>query len=114
MRCGFRGCDVAAEFCDVDHVNPWVDGGETDQANSLPLCGPHDRRKHRQQLQGRRDRHGRIHLIRPDGSVIKPLNAHDPEWADPERADDDDVATRYRMPTTAELGWSVQHIDLAA
>lgn len=123
VRCGFRGCDVAAEFCDVDHVTPWVDGGETDQANSLPLCGPHDRRKHRQQLRGRRDRHGRIHLIRPDGSVIKPLNAHDPEWtgperADPERADperaDDDVATRYRMRTTAELGWSVQHIDLAA
>ena len=113
VRCGFRGCDIAAEFCDVDHVTPWVDGGETDQANSLPLCGPHDRRKHRQQLRGRRDRHGRIHLIRPDGSVIKPLNAHDPEWADPERADDD-VATRYRMPTTAELGWSVQHIDLAA
>ncbi|MFT7395035.1 MAG: hypothetical protein ACI83Y_002718, partial [Candidatus Azotimanducaceae bacterium] len=42
----------------------------------------------------------------------------DPERADPERADperaDNDVATRYRMPTTAELGWSVQHIDLAA
>ena len=114
VRCGFRGCDIAAEFCDVDHVNPWVDGGETDQANSLPLCGPHDRRKHRQQLRGRRDRHGRIHLIRPDGSVIKPLNARDPEWADPERAAADDVATRYRMPTTAELGWSVQHIDLAA
>ena len=114
VRCGFRGCDIAAEFCDVDHVNPWVDGGETDQANSLPLCGPHDRRKHRQQLRGRRDRHGRIHLIRPDGSVIKPLNARDPEWADPERAAADDVATRYRMPTTAELGWSVRHIDLAA
>jgi hypothetical protein len=133
VRCGFRGCDVAAEFCDVDHVTPWVDGGETDQANSLPLCGSHDRRKHRKQLRGRRDRHGRIHLIRPDGSVIKPLNAHDPEWADTERADSerpaaDDIAdgqaspstidaagrTRYRMPTTTELGWSVLHIDLAA
>ncbi|WP_395156158.1 HNH endonuclease signature motif containing protein, partial [Ilumatobacter sp.] len=129
VRCGFRGCDVSAEFCDVDHVEPWVDGGETDQANSMPLCGSHDRRKHSEQLRGRRDRYGRIHLIRPDGSVIKPLNAHDPEWADadPERAADDadvgqacpttiDAAgrTRYRMPTTAELGWSVLHIDLAA
>ena len=129
VRCGFRGCDVGAEFCDVDHLTPWVDGGETDQANSLPLCGSHDRRKHRQQLRGRRDRHGRIHLIRPDGSVIKPLNARDPESPDPERAEaDHDVAdgqaspstidaagrTRYRMPTTAELGWSVLHIDLAA
>ena len=141
VRCGFRGCDVAAEFCDVDHVAPWVDGGETDQANSLPLCGSHDRRKHQKQLRGRRDRHGRIHLIRPDGSVIKPLNAHDPEWADPERADSERTDTeradsgraaavdpwqacpstidaagrnRYRMPTTTELGWSVLHIDLAA
>ena len=127
VRCGFRGCDVAAEFCDVDHVNPWVDGGETDQANSMPLCGSHDRRKHSEQLRGRRDRHGRIHLIRPDGSVIKPLNARDPEWPDTERATDDaddrqacpstiDAAgrTRYRMPTAAELGWSVLHIDLAA
>jgi hypothetical protein len=126
VRCGFRGCDVAAEFCDVDHVAPWVGGGETDQANSLPLCGSHDRRKHQKQLRGRRDRHGRIHLIRPDGSVIKPLNAHDPEWADPDVSPDVadgqaspstiDAAgrTRYRMPTTAELGWSVLHIDLAA
>jgi len=127
VRCGFRGCDVAAGFCDVDHVNPWVDGGETDQANSMPLCGSHDRRKHSKQLRGRRDRYGRIHLIRPDGSVIKPLHARDPDWADTERAADDadvgqacpttiDAAgrTRYRMPTTAELGWSVLHIDLAA
>jgi hypothetical protein len=128
VRCGFRGCDVAAEFCDVDHVNPWVDGGETDQANSMPLCGPHDRRKHRQQLRGRRDRHGRIHLIRLDGSVIKPLNAHDPDWAGTERVAAAGVGegqacpstidaagrTRYRMPTTTELGWSVRHIDLAA
>jgi hypothetical protein len=124
VRCGFRGCDVAGEFCDVDHVTPWVDGGETDQANSMPLCGSHDRRKHRQQLQGRRDRHGRIHLIRPDGSVIKPLNAHDPEWADPDTDVGEGQAcpstidaagrTRYRMPTTTELGWSVRHINLAA
>jgi hypothetical protein len=127
VRCGFRGCDVAAEFCDVDHVTSWVDGGETDQANSMPLCGSHDRRKHRKQLRGRRDRHGRIHLIRPDGSVIKPLNSHDPDWADTERVDVEadlgqacpsmiDAAgrKRYRMPMTAELGWSVQHIDLAS
>jgi hypothetical protein len=82
VRCGFRGCDVPAEFCDVDHVEPWVDGGVTDQSNSMPLCGSHDRQKHRKQLRGRRDRHGRIHLVRPDGGVIKPLNARDPKWLD--------------------------------
>ncbi|MFT5978756.1 MAG: hypothetical protein ACI9AO_001610, partial [Ilumatobacter sp.] len=78
------GCDVPAEFCDVDHITPWINGGETNQANSMPLCGPHDRHKHTKQLHGRRDRHGRIHLITPNGTVIKPLNAPDPQWAEPQ------------------------------
>jgi hypothetical protein len=77
VQCGYRGCDV-------DHITPWIDGADTDQANSMPLCGPHDRRKHTKQLRGRRDRHGRIHLITPNGTVIKPLNAPDPQWAEPE------------------------------
>jgi hypothetical protein len=85
VQCGYRGCDIPAEFCDVDHIEPWINSGETNQANSMPLCGPHDRHKHTKQLHGRRDRHGRIHLITPNGTVIKPLNAPDPEWAEPER-----------------------------
>jgi len=79
IHCGFRGCDVPAEFCDVDHIEPRVDGGETNQANSMPLCGPHDRRKHSKQLRGRRDRHGRIPLITPNGTVIKPFDTRDPD-----------------------------------
>lgn len=82
VRCGHRGCDVPAELCDIDHVDEWANGGATNQANALPLCGVHDRWKHRQQLRGRRDRIGRIHLVRPDGTVIKPLNARDPDWPD--------------------------------
>lgn len=90
IRCGHRGCDVPAEFCDVDHVDEWAaDGGATDQANAMSLCGSHDRWKHRQRLRGRRDRHGRIHLIRPDGTVIKPVGARDPEWAEPDRSEPD-------------------------
>ncbi len=38
--------------------------------------------KHQKRLRGRRDKHGRIHLIKPDGTVIKPLGARDPDWAD--------------------------------
>jgi hypothetical protein len=94
VRCGHRGCDVPAEFCDIDHVDEWAaDHGETNQANALPLCGSHDRWKHRKRLRGRRDRYGRIHLIRTDGSVIKPLGARDPEWD----ADEPDAA-----PTTPQ------------
>jgi hypothetical protein len=85
VRCGHRGCDVPSQFCDIDHLDEWAaHGGHTDQTNALPLCGVHDRWKHRQRLRGRRDRHGHIHLITPDGTVIKPLNAHDPTWAEPD------------------------------
>ncbi len=84
-RCAHRGCDVPAEFCDVDHIDEWVaHGGRTDQGNGGPACNTHDRWKHQQGLRGRRDRNGRIHLIKPDGTVIKPLNARDPVWADPD------------------------------
>ncbi len=85
VHCGYRGCDVPAQFCDIDHINEWsADGGDTNQTNALPLCGTHDRWKHRQRLRGKRDRTGRIHLIKPDGTVIKPLGAHDPTWAEPD------------------------------
>jgi hypothetical protein len=83
VRCGHRGCDIPAKFCDIDHLNEWAaNNGQTNQNNALPLCGTHDRWKHQKQLQGRRDTHGRIHLIKPDGTVIKPLGARDPNWAD--------------------------------
>ncbi len=85
VHCGYRGCDVPAQFCDIDHINEWsAHGGDTNQNNALPLCGTHDRWKHRQRLRGKRDRTGRIHLIKPDGTVIKPLGAHDPTWAERE------------------------------
>lgn len=84
-RCAYRGCDIPAEFCDTDHIDEWsTHHGATDQHNALPLCGTHDRWKHRERLRGRRDRHGRIHLIKPDGTVIKPLNTADPQWTDPD------------------------------
>jgi hypothetical protein len=83
VRCGHRGCDIPAKFCDIDHLDEWAaDNGGTDQNNALPLCGTHDRWKHQKQLRGRRDTSGRIHLIKPDGTVIKPLGARDPVWAD--------------------------------
>lgn len=43
-RCAFPGCDVAATFCDVDHVRPWPDG-PTCTCNGIPLCRPHHRLK---------------------------------------------------------------------
>lgn len=36
--CGFPGCTVPVEWCEIHHVEPWNDGGSTDLANLLPLC----------------------------------------------------------------------------
>jgi hypothetical protein len=108
VQCGYRGCDATAELCDVDHIGPWINGGETNQANSMPLCGPHDRHKHTKQLHGRRDRHGRIHLITPNGTVIKPLNAPDPQWAEPQPKPEQ--PRRHRRYTWDQ--WVTKHPEL--
>ncbi len=83
-RCSARGCDVPARFCNVDHLQPASENGPTDQANSTPLCGRHNRHKHRARLRARRTVHGDIRLIRPDGTVVGPAGERSPEWAEPE------------------------------
>ena len=45
VQCQYRGCNIPTEFSDVSHINPWVDGGATDQVNSMSRCGTHDRGK---------------------------------------------------------------------
>jgi hypothetical protein len=44
-HCQWPGCRVPAERCDVDHIDPWSAGGETNQDNGQPNCGPHNRHK---------------------------------------------------------------------
>ena len=41
--CVFPGCRMPASQCDIDHHNPWADGGPTSTTNLAPLC-PHDHR----------------------------------------------------------------------
>jgi hypothetical protein len=82
--CTHRGCDIPARFCDVDHRKEWTgDNGPTDQANAMPLCGPHDRWKHANQIRSRRAKNGRTYLIRPDGSTVKPAAERNSEWVEP-------------------------------
>lgn len=84
VSCSHRGCDIPARFCDVDHLDEWVaHAGPTDQRNGAPMCGHHDRFKHERRLRARRAADGCIRLIRPDGSVVKPVGERDPEWAEP-------------------------------
>jgi hypothetical protein len=39
--CAFANCDVAFHRCEVHHVLPWEEGGESNLANLLPLCSRH-------------------------------------------------------------------------
>jgi hypothetical protein len=40
-HCGFAGCDIAFDRCEIHHIQPWELGGPTDLHNLLPLCSRH-------------------------------------------------------------------------
>lgn len=68
-------------MCQVDHNEPWSTGGPTDQTNAVPLCGVHNRIKHRDGLTIVHDDHGRPHTQRPDGTIILPVGERPPDIA---------------------------------
>jgi uncharacterized protein DUF222 len=44
--CRFPGCRRPARRCDLDHDQPWGDGGETNSDNVSALCARHHNAKH--------------------------------------------------------------------
>jgi 5-methylcytosine-specific restriction endonuclease McrA len=46
-HCQHDGCDVPAEYCQIDHKTPYTRGGETTEANGRAHCGTHNRRRNR-------------------------------------------------------------------
>ena len=68
-NCVFAGCDAPHHWADVHHLVHWVDGGETDLANSALLCERHHTKVHHGFRVGR-DPGGRWRTWRPDGSEI--------------------------------------------
>jgi hypothetical protein len=44
-HCQWPGCRVPAERCQVDHIDPWSNHGETNQDNGEAQCGHHNRHK---------------------------------------------------------------------
>ncbi len=42
-ECFHPMCDLPAEQCEIDHVEPWAAGGATVAANGRPACGFHKR-----------------------------------------------------------------------
>lgn len=70
-HCYWPGCDVPVGGCQADHLSEWSDsGGRTDPGNGAPLCGRHNRLKHRHGFTVRRDERGCLHVHQPDGTEI--------------------------------------------
>lgn len=60
-HCVFPWCHTDARSCDIDHIEPYAEGGPTEPANLAPLCRRHHRAKTR-----RRWRYRRL----PDGGYL--------------------------------------------
>lgn len=69
-RCVYAGCRVPVANCQVDHLHEWQHGGPTDQANAAPECDWHNLFKTNHHYRIARDRHGRYHTYRPDGTEV--------------------------------------------
>ncbi|WP_342744031.1 hypothetical protein [Geodermatophilus pulveris] len=68
--CVFTGCAAPTTWCDVHHVLAWIDGGDTNLANSALLCERHHTEVHHGfRVQRRPD--GRWRTWRPDGTGIR-------------------------------------------
>lgn len=69
--CPWPGCDVPSSECQSDHLDAFngPKRGRTDPGNGAPACGRHNRMKE-QGFTVVRDRWGRFHVFRPDGTEI--------------------------------------------
>ena len=44
-ECFQPSCEIPAEHCEIDHIQPWAEGGRTTQGNGRPACAYHHRRR---------------------------------------------------------------------
>jgi hypothetical protein len=69
-RCSWPGCDRHIRFCQVDHCVGWRAHGASVFRNGGPMCGPHNRLKHRGNYTTHRDRSGHWTIRDADGNPI--------------------------------------------
>ena len=66
--CGYPGCDVVFDRCDIHHVIEWLRHGSTDLHNLLPLCSTHHHLVHEGRWRLTLDKHRVVTIHRPDGT----------------------------------------------
>jgi hypothetical protein len=69
-RCPWPGCNVSNRHTQIDHLVARRSGGRTDPGNGAPACGRHNRLKENG-FTVYRDRRGKLHVLRPDGTEIE-------------------------------------------
>jgi hypothetical protein len=70
-RCVIPGCRQPTGRLQADHLDEFHAGGATSLANGIPLCGRHNRLKHREGLQPRQDEFGHWHLYDRFGILLE-------------------------------------------
>ncbi|MDJ0769953.1 MAG: DUF222 domain-containing protein [Ilumatobacter sp.] len=73
--CGWLGCTLRAQICDIDHLEPRSRGGPTNPRNGKILCHKHNVFKHVNDFRVSRRSDGTIEIHRPDGSQLRPPDA---------------------------------------
>jgi hypothetical protein len=76
--CRWPGCGQPAWRCDLDHVVPHADGGETTADNLVALCRRHHRIKTHSTWRVRLDEHRRLHVTSPLGQTAETSPRHPP------------------------------------
>lgn len=70
-RCVIPGCRQPTGRLQADHLDEFHSGGTTSLANGIPLCGRHNRLKHREGLQPRQDEFGHWYLYDRCGNLLE-------------------------------------------
>ncbi len=91
LRCEHPGCELAADWCDVDHAVEWAAGGTTDQSNSGIECSSHNVTKTKRRWRTKRADDGHRYTIRSDGSIMLPVGVRPPTFPDDDPGDTDEL-----------------------
>lgn len=98
-HCEHPGCELPADWCDIDHRVEWAAGGPTDQHNAGPVCASHNTAKTRRKLTVKRAVNGRNYTMRANGTIILPVGIKPPTFPheDPDKPNDDHTPDEIRQ-----------------